>query len=487
MAVSAQTMRNIASVRGDLSGSLLDPEVIGIQGIEISNAPTDGQALAYNNSTGKIEWTSISGSGGGAQGPQGPQGPSGSQGPQGPQGETGPQGPSGSQGPQGETGPQGPSGTPADLSAYATLAGVTSSLSTKADANSLTAYATTGSNQLIGSQELIGSLSVISGAVDLINNGSYINGLASGSGTELIIGSAVTTGSHLYGVTRIRSKVGSMTYIGDSGGPAQIGNTSYYSNIYGSVLYVAGNTAAYVSVNTVGGTVNISNYSNLSNNTRIGNNIYGRDITLTVSGSGVTSNTYATRISSSLYTTSTASFGGPIIGASSATVAGNLTVGGNLTVNGTTTTVNSTTLEIQDKYILIASGAANAAALNGAGIQFGNVPSEDARIIYDSTNDEIEIYPAVYSATYKNSPYDVAGEATGSITSGSAIFNFIAPRAFTATGLSQYTGSGAAAVELKINGTVVSSYSVSVAENDLLTVVATTSGSLAYFTIKGNI
>lgn len=46
----------------------------------------------------------------------------GPQGEMGPQGMTGIQGETGSQGPQGEMGPQGPSGTPADLSAYATIA-----------------------------------------------------------------------------------------------------------------------------------------------------------------------------------------------------------------------------------------------------------------------------------------------------------------------------------------------------------------------------
>ncbi len=47
---------------------------------------------------------------------------------------------------------------------------------------------------------------------------------------------------------------------------------------------------------------------------------------------------------------------------------GNLVVGGNLTVNGTTTTINSTTLNVDDLNITLASGAASTAAANGAGI-----------------------------------------------------------------------------------------------------------------------
>ena len=49
-------------------------------------------------------------------------------------------------------------------------------------------------------------------------------------------------------------------------------------------------------------------------------------------------------------------------------VTGALTVSGDLTVNGTTTTINSTTLTVDDKNIVLASGAANSAAADGAGI-----------------------------------------------------------------------------------------------------------------------
>jgi len=58
------------------------------------------------------------------------------------------------------------------------------------------------------------------------------------------------------------------------------------------------------------------------------------------------------------------------IGAATGTTAVNnsLTVSGNLQVSGTTTTVNSTTLEVADKNITIAKGAANSAAADGAGI-----------------------------------------------------------------------------------------------------------------------
>ena len=62
-----------------------------------------------------------------------------------------------------------------------------------------------------------------------------------------------------------------------------------------------------------------------------------------------------------------------------------LTVSGNLTVDGTTTTINSTTLTVDDKVIVIASGAADASAANGSGI---SVDGADATITYASSGDK---------------------------------------------------------------------------------------------------
>lgn len=110
--------------------------------------------------------------------------------------------------------------------------------------------------------------------------------------------------------------------------------------------------------------------------------------------------------------------------AATGTISGDLTVNGNFYVNGSQTFVNSTDLAISDKVILIASGAANQAQLDGAGIHFGNVPSEDARVIYDSVNDWMEIYPSVSSSAY--------------IGDGSGLTNLPDPtvKEFTAAGIS---------------------------------------------------
>lgn len=63
---------------------------------------------------------------------------------------------------------------------------------------------------------------------------------------------------------------------------------------------------------------------------------------------------------------------------------GDVTIGGNLIVNGTTTTINSTELVIDDKNIVLASGAANATAADSAGI---HVDGANADIFYDAPTD----------------------------------------------------------------------------------------------------
>jgi hypothetical protein len=67
---------------------------------------------------------------------------------------------------------------------------------------------------------------------------------------------------------------------------------------------------------------------------------------------------------------------------------GTLVIAGNLQVDGTTTTINSTTLTVDDKLITLASGSANAAAANGAGIEVEISGATNPSILYNGTNDE---------------------------------------------------------------------------------------------------
>lgn len=63
-------------------------------------------------------------------------------------------------------------------------------------------------------------------------------------------------------------------------------------------------------------------------------------------------------------------------------VGGALTVTGDLTVNGTTTTINSTTLTVDDKNIVLASGAADSSAADGSGI---SIDGASATFTYSHT------------------------------------------------------------------------------------------------------
>jgi hypothetical protein len=64
--------------------------------------------------------------------------------------------------------------------------------------------------------------------------------------------------------------------------------------------------------------------------------------------------------------------------------ANGVTVTGNLQVDGTTTTINSTTLTVEDKNIVLASGANNSSEADGSGI---TVEGASATLTYGSTND----------------------------------------------------------------------------------------------------
>ena len=75
---------------------------------------------------------------------------------------------------------------------------------------------------------------------------------------------------------------------------------------------------------------------------------------------------------------------------------GTVVIAGNLQIDGTTTTINSTTLTVDDKNITLASGSANKAAANSAGITVDCGSDTDARITYASTTDEWDINKSIH-------------------------------------------------------------------------------------------
>ena len=87
---------------------------------------------------------------------------------------------------------------------------------------------------------------------------------------------------------------------------------------------------------------------------------------------------------------------------------GTLIVAGNLQVDGTTTTINSTTLTVDDLNITLASGAADSAAANGAGI---TVDGASATLTYASAGDNWAF----------NKPATVSGSVTTNSGGGNAV------------------------------------------------------------------
>ena len=115
--------------------------------------------------------------------------------------------------------------------------------------------------------------------------------------------------------------------------------------------------------------------------------------------------------------------------------AGTLIIQGNLQVDGTTTTINSTTLEVDDKNITLASGAANPAAADSAGI---HVVGAGANIFYKASNDawhankkflapNIDVSGTIstttFSGRYLGFDSDFAQKTTGDLTEGSNLYH----------------------------------------------------------------
>jgi len=91
---------------------------------------------------------------------------------------------------------------------------------------------------------------------------------------------------------------------------------------------------------------------------------------------------------------------------------GNVVISGNLTVSGTTTTVNSTTLDVADKNITIANGAADAAAANDAGL---TIDGANATLLYKSSDDKFLFNKDIETTgtvTGSNTTFDILSTAT---------------------------------------------------------------------------
>ena len=101
----------------------------------------------------------------------------------------------------------------------------------------------------------------------------------------------------------------------------------------------------------------------------------------------------------------------------------NVTIAGDLTVNGTTTTINSTTLDVDDKNITIAKGAANAAAADGGGITLEG-PTTAATILYEADDDSWNLNKKTTAPQLQVDNININGNTISSTdTNGNVILN----------------------------------------------------------------
>ena len=109
---------------------------------------------------------------------------------------------------------------------------------------------------------------------------------------------------------------------------------------------------------------------------------------IVTSGSGTTLTVALADNITLVGTGNTATISGPstmVLDPAAAGNTGTVVIAGNLQVDGTTTEINSTTLTVDDLNITVASGAANSAAANGAGL---TVDGASATFNYASTGDK---------------------------------------------------------------------------------------------------
>ena len=113
------------------------------------------------------------------------------------------------------------------------------------------------------------------------------------------------------------------------------------------------------------------------------------DLAGNVNAGVVTATTFKTGASGSAINVTTTSITGPstitIDPAGVGDNTGTVVIAGNLQVDGTTTTINSTTMTVDDLNIVLASGAGNASAANGAGL---TIDGASATFTYASTGDK---------------------------------------------------------------------------------------------------
>ena len=188
------------------------------------------------------------------------------------------------------------------------------------------------------------------------------------------------------------------------------------SQLANSSITVNGQSVALGNSITV--TANTTNA--LTIGTGLSGTSYNGSSAVTIANTGVTSAVAGTGVSVSSATGAVTFSIGQAVSTTSNVTFNNLTVSGNLTVTGTTTSIQTSTLDVADKNITVAKGAANAAAANGAGLTVEG-PATQPTFTYTSADDRWNMNKNLnVSTVYGNLVGNVTGNADTATTATTA-------------------------------------------------------------------
>lgn len=213
------------------------------------------------------------------------------------------------------------------------------------------------------------------------------NGDSSQDGTGIVIGTDTLNFAGGTGITTVLTD-NTITIKADRSGQTFSGTTSFGTVDIDGPLTVDGSNISLDSTTTL----NIDN-SNLTNGITIGTATSGVPITI---GHNVSETTIGSNLSvgGTLGVTGTTTL-------TNVSMSGDLNLAGNLHVHGTTTTFNTTNLDIEDRFILLGSGSANAASNVDTGIIFeaGDQDGVGTALYHDAALSRISIAKSVNNAT----------------------------------------------------------------------------------------
>jgi len=253
--------------------------------------------------------------------------------------------------------------------------------------------------------------------VDTTNKTLRVHDGTTAGGTPLLVGGssgATLTDITLDGTTTFTSDISgdlipSSDVTFDLGSPTNRWNDLYLS---GSTIDIGGATISVVGgsfefKDSGGNDAEVSLAANDTDDLAEGTtNLYYLDSRVDDHLSGGTGVTYSS---------GTIAIGQPV-GTTDNVTFNDLTVDGDLIVNGSSTTLNTTTLDVEDLNITVASGAADSSSADGAGL---TVDGANATLTYSNASDRFVFNKDIEATTLVGQVSDISNHDTDDLSEGS--------------------------------------------------------------------